>query len=110
MRAMLECHFRQEEDALFAALKAEGSIDPGSLGVLHNEHVQIRAMLAVLADTLDRQDASLSIEQIDAVAHMLAQHGRQEESLLYLMSDQVLAGHMVDVLHAMEEIAVYTKG
>lgn len=102
--AALERHFTMEEKVLFPEFEAATGSAQGPTSVMRMEHQQMRAIVAMLHETLNQRDADNFLGHSDTLNTMMQQHNMKEESILYVMSDRVLSGQQHDIIGAMSEI------
>lgn len=87
-------HMAAEEAVLYPALERAFPESGPSLRPLHEEHVELRTMLAVLAETLMRpatrgRDEQVVVQVRDFV-DLLRIHIRKEEAVVFDVSERVL--------------------
>lgn len=94
-REGLTRHIEWEENLLFPRFeKASGMTESGPTQVMRSEHIQIRALLEEIEDTLEMNKPSAScIEQLE---QMLTMHNMKEERVLYVQCDQLISKNDVD--------------
>ena len=94
-------HIRFEEDLLFPALESAARLPPhaGPTAVMRAEHVEIRAAVQALLDSIG--DPSVDPTPLRHRLHgALGPHNEKEELILYPMADRVLSGPGSDELVA----------
>lgn len=102
--AALERHFTMEENVLFPAFEEVTGNSHGPTYVMRMEHQQMRSMLAMLHESLAAHDADSFFGYSETLNTMMQQHNLKEESILYVMTDQALAGRQDDIISAMSGI------
>lgn len=100
----LERHFTMEEKVLFPEFEAATGSTQGPTSVMRMEHQQMRSILSMLHESLAQRDVDNFLGHSDTLNTMMQQHNMKEESILYVMSDRVLAGQQSDIIGAMSEI------
>jgi hemerythrin-like domain-containing protein len=98
----LERHFRMEEDVLFPAFEQATKSSTGPTGVMRTEHQHIRIILSRLSDAVGQCDTNDFFGHADTLRIMMHQHNLKEESILYVMTDRVLAGRQDQIIDAMD--------
>ena len=88
--AMLR-HLHMEENVLFPAFEARTGHAGGPTRVMCNEHVQMRDLLASMADSLAAADEADYAGLAETLLWLMQQHNVKEEQILYPMSDHMLA-------------------
>jgi len=101
----LEKHFAMEEKILFPEFEKATGSNQGPTSVMRMEHQQMRAMLPQLQDSLSQHDADNFFGYSDTFNTMIQQHNMKEETILYVMTDRVLAGRQDEVIGAMNSVA-----
>ena len=102
-RAM-ERHFRKEEEILFVAFEKVTGNSAGPTGVMRIEHQHLRAIMGRMCEAVVQHDADEFFGHADTLRIMMHQHNMKEESILYLMTDRVLAERRNEIIDAMREI------
>ncbi|HYD95793.1 MAG TPA: hemerythrin domain-containing protein [Noviherbaspirillum sp.] len=100
----LEHHLSMEEQVLFPEFESATGMVDGPTRVMRMEHQQLRSILEVLKDTLAKRDADGFFGYAETFNTMIQQHNMKEESILYVMTDNVLAGRRDEVIGAMREV------
>ncbi len=91
------CHHGKEEDLLFKVLIERGLPPEGPIKVMLDEHVQGRAYVKNLAQSVDKfqqGDKSVRATIIDngeGYANLLKNHIEKEDVVLYPMADKILS-------------------
>lgn len=98
-------HFAMEETILFLAFEEATGSSTGPTAVMRMEHAHIRGIVDRIADSLARRDVEDLFGHADTLRIMMLQHNLKEESILYLMTDRVLAGRSGAVIEAMDAVA-----
>lgn len=88
----LENHFRTEEESLFPAFEAATGMTGGPTQVMRYEHAQMRDLLEQMATAMKQQDGNAFAGAAETLLILMQQHNMKEESILYPMCDQTLAG------------------
>lgn len=99
--AAIKHHFQMEEQVLFPAFEEETGSLQGPTAVMRSEHTQIRALLADLNEALWQRAREDFLGCADTLNTLIQQHNMKEESILYRMSDRVLAERRAELLEAM---------
>jgi hemerythrin-like domain-containing protein len=102
--AALERHFTMEETILFPEFEEATGSNQGPTSVMRMEHQQMRSILAMMRDSLDQRDAENFFGYSETLNTMMQQHNMKEESILYVMTDRVLAGRQSDLISAMSGV------
>lgn len=97
----LERHFRMEESVLFPVFEQATDNRNGPTGVMRTEHQHIRIILSRLSEAVGQRDADDFFGHADTLRIMTHQHNLKEESILYVMTDRVLAGRQDQIIDAM---------
>lgn len=89
-----DTHMAAEEAVLYPALAATFPEAAGTLAPLHEEHADLRAMLASLEELLERpaareRDIQIAVDVRDLV-DLLRAHIRKEESVVFDVSERVM--------------------
>ncbi|RZI42777.1 hemerythrin domain-containing protein [Herbaspirillum sp. HC18] len=100
----LEHHLAMEEKVLFPEFENATGNNMGPTRVMRMEHEQLRSILTVLREALDQRDAEAFFGYAETFNTMIQQHNMKEESILYVMTDNILAGRQDEVINAMNEI------
>lgn len=103
-RAAVERHFAREESILFPEFEQRTGMTQGPTLVMREEHDQMRAALAGLADRLARRAGAAYLDQSDTLLMLMRQHNMKEEQVLYPMSERVLDDVGADLIEAMRLI------
>lgn len=99
--AALEKHLAMEEKVLFPAFEQATGSTQGPTTVMRMEHEQMRSILAMLRESLNQRDEDNFFGHSETLNTMMQQHNMKEESILYVMTDRVLAGRQEDIISAM---------
>ena len=105
----LEQHFTMEEEVLFPAFEKATGNSVGPTAVMRCEHGQMRELVQQMAVALDEGNMDDYLGHSDTLNIMMQQHNLKEESVLYQMTDRVLAGRKDEVMHAMQDISAATQ-
>jgi len=102
-----KCHHAKEEDLLFPAMEKAGIPRTGGpLGVMLREHVEGRALVKAMADSIpgirkgDDAAARRFAESARGYGALLSQHIYKEDNILYPMADARLSAATQDELSA----------
>lgn len=100
-----KCHHAKEEDLLFPAMEKAGIPRTGGpLGVMLREHVEGRALVKAMADSIpgirkgDKAAARRFAESARGYGALLSQHIYKEDNILYPMADARLSAAAQDEL------------
>lgn len=85
----LEAHFTAEEETLFPAFERASGVCSGPTAVMREEHRQMRELLQVLQQALDRQDGEAFAGVAETLLILMQQHNMKEENILYPMCDRL---------------------
>jgi len=92
-------HMRVEEELVFPAFEIRAGLpSTGPTATMRTEHRDIRNRLEQLALALDEGYEASELEH--SLAHMLAEHNRREEAILYPVLDRLLSADEGDMLAA----------
>lgn len=102
LKRQFATHMAAEEEVLFPALSGSLPHAQATLGPLHAEHVELRAMLQRLDATLRRspgpsRDEQIAVEVRDIV-DLLRIHIRKEESVVLSVAERVLTPQEIESL------------
>lgn len=86
----LERHMQVEEQVLFPAFERVTGMRGGPVPVMHQEHVQLRALLGGISDALAAADVDTAGGALDEAVELLRQHNTKEEHIIYPRTDQAL--------------------
>ncbi len=100
----MEHHFTMEETVLFPAFEARTGMTMGPTEVMRGEHVQMRALFAEMAESVEKQDSEQYIGLSETLLMFMQQHNSKEEQMLYRMTDQALGQGVEDVLERMAAV------
>ncbi|HYD60109.1 MAG TPA: hemerythrin domain-containing protein [Noviherbaspirillum sp.] len=100
----LEMHFSMEEQVLFPEFEEAVGSSEGPTAVMRMEHRQMREILSMLNECLQKRDADGFLGYSETLNTLMQQHNMKEESILYLMTDRVLSGRQEEIIGAMREI------
>lgn len=114
------CHHGKEEDNLFPAMESRGVPKfGGPIGIMLVEHDEGRRHVRELAAALDKYEAgdrspavkSSIIAHARGYAQLLSQHIEKEDSILYMIADDVLSDtDQEDLLTIFDRIEEQTIG
>ena len=86
-RAALLLHFTAEEEVLFPAFEAQTGMTMGPTRMMRIEHEQMRHLLGLAVNALQRADFDDYFGQVETLLIMMQQHNMKEENVLYPMCD-----------------------
>ena len=101
-RRTTEHHLSTEEEVLFPAFEQRTGNSMGPTQVMRMEHIQMRELIAAMANSLEKHNKQEYLGQSDTLMVLMQQHNIKEENVLYPMTDQVLAGEREQLLHRMQ--------
>jgi iron-sulfur cluster repair protein YtfE (RIC family) len=100
-RAAMDRHLAMEEQVLFPAFEAKTGNSMGPTGVMRMEHEQMRALMNDMgAATASGNDAGY-LGLSETLNMLMQQHNLKEESMLYPMSDRMLASARDELIRDM---------
>jgi len=102
----LEQHFAMEEQVLFPEFEEATGNRQGPTAVMRMEHGQMREVISMLNKCLAGRDADGFLGYSETLNTLMQQHNMKEESILYPMTDRVLAGRQDDIIGAMRGIGI----
>lgn len=102
--AALEHHFSMEEQVLFPAFEEAVGSNEGPTTVMRMEHRQMREILTMLNECLEKRDADGFLGYSETLNTLMQQHNMKEEGILYPMTDRVLNGRQESVINAMRGV------
>ena len=105
-RQAIEQHFAMEEQALFPRFEEASGNPMGPTQVMRHEHEQMRELFDEMADAVAAKNEDDFLGSAETLLILMQQHNRKEESILYPMSDQVLAGERESLLERMRATEV----
>lgn len=97
----LERHFGMEEKVLFPEFENVTGSTQGPTNVMRMEHQQMRSILEMLQDSAKRCSTDDFLGYSETLNTMMQQHNMKEESILYMMTDRVLAGRQDEIIKTM---------
>ncbi len=97
----LERHFGMEEKVLFPEFENVTGSTQGPTNVMRMEHQQMRSILEMLQDSAKRCSTDDFLGYSETLNTMMQQHNMKEESILYVMTDRVLAGRQDEIIKTM---------
>lgn len=100
----MEHHFSMEESVLFPAFENRTGMTMGPTEVMRGEHVQMRALFAEMAESVEKQDSEQYLGLSETLLMVMSQHNSKEEQMLYRMADQALGQSVDDVLERMAAV------
>ncbi|MGA9575870.1 MAG: hemerythrin domain-containing protein [Lysobacterales bacterium] len=91
--AGLRRHIAMEEEVLFPAFElASGMASGGPTAVMRMEHQQMQRLLEQVSDAIKSGDTQLALDVGDTLLMLIQQHSAKEETTLYPMAENLLAG------------------
>lgn len=102
----LEQHFSMEEQVLFPEFEEAVGSSEGPTAVMRMEHRQMREILTMLNECLDRHDVDGFLGYSETLNTLMQQHNMKEEGILYQMTDRVLNGRQDEIIGAMRGIGI----
>ena len=100
----LEQHFSMEENVLFLAFEKATGNHAGPTSVMRLEHQHLRGIMSRLAESIALRDAEEFFGHADTLRIMMQQHNLKEETVLYVMTDRILAGRQAEIIGAMDTL------
>jgi iron-sulfur cluster repair protein YtfE (RIC family) len=104
-RHSTETHFEVEEKILFPAFENATGMAMGPTQVMRVEHIQMRDVLAQMADAVAKRDADQYLGLSETLLMLMQQHNLKEEQILYRMADQALGGESDTLIGDMKALA-----
>lgn len=104
----LLAHIRMEENVLFPAFEAASGMASGPTYVMRTEHQHIQALLAGMQQAAADWDNDTFLSLSGELHQTLGHHNQKEETILYPMTDRLLAGKQDDMIAAMQRLAAST--
>lgn len=97
-------HFAMEEEILFPAFDARSGMGGrGPTAMMKIEHQQMRGLLDQIAESIESGDAQEALDIGDTLLMLVQQHNAKEESMLYPMAENMLAGEWAEMVALLEE-------
>jgi len=96
--ASMERHLGKEEEVLFPALERKMGTGMGPVQVMRKEHEDMRRLFREIREDISRQQAEHCLGLSDTLLMLMQQHNLKEESILYPMADQMLAGEQSEMI------------
>jgi len=90
--ASMKRHLSKEEEVLFPALEQKAGAGMGPVQVMRMEHEDMRRLFGEIREDIVQQQAEHCLGLTDTLLMLMQQHNLKEESILYPMADQMLAG------------------
>lgn len=91
-------HLAMEEEVLFPAFSARsGPAGDGPIAVMKAEHRQMEGLLEQIHETMEAGHAEEAMDLGDTLLMLVQQHNGKEESMLYPMAEDMLAGDWEDL-------------
>ncbi len=95
-----KCHHGKEENYLFEELVKKGiPKDNGPVGVMLNEHAQGREYIAQMSRGFDEKDIEIFNNAAVLYRDLLRQHIEKENSVLFVLADNVIDEQSQDLLY-----------
>lgn len=104
-RQSTETHFDMEEKVLFPAFESATGMTLGPTQVMRMEHVQMRDVLAQMAQAAAQHDQDQYLGLSETLLMLMQQHNLKEEQILYRMADQTLSAESAALLGSMKALA-----
>jgi len=104
-RMAMDRHLAMEEQVLFPAFEAKTGNSMGPTGVMRMEHEQMRALVNDMETAIASGNDASYLGLSETLNMFTQQHNLKEESMLYPMSDQVLADTREDIIRDMGSLA-----
>jgi hemerythrin-like domain-containing protein len=96
-RAVIESHFRCEEETLFPAFEAITGMAGGPTQMMRIEHARMRELLAQMQAALTAQAADNFAGAAETLLVFMQQHNLKEENILYPMCDRALTAQATEL-------------
>ncbi len=87
----MQRHIRLEEEIVFPLFEARSGIVDGPTAVMRDEHRCMRRALSLMRAGIDAEDADGYAEALSFLNSVRPDHDAREESILYPMTDRLLA-------------------
>lgn len=102
-RRAMRRHFAMEETVLFPAFEAATHATAGPTQVMRSEHAQMHALFDAMETALRNHEGGAYLGYAETLLWLMRQHNLKEETVLYPMSDRVLAHQRATLLARMAE-------
>ena len=97
-------HLEMEEDILFPAFDARsGNAVGGPTADMRMEHQKIRGMLEEIGEAIEAGQAEQALDRGDTLLMLVQRHNIKEESMLYPMAENMLAGEWAALAEHLEK-------
>ena len=100
-RMVMDRHLAMEEQVLFPAFEAKTGNSMGPTGIMRMEHGQMRALMNDMEAAIAAGDDASYLGLSETLNMLMQQHNLKEESMLYPMSDRVLANARDELIRDM---------
>ncbi len=100
----MQHHFAMEEDVIFPAFEQKTGMTMGPTQVMRSEHVQMRDIFSDMKEAVQQQNQDDYLGLSETLLIIMQQHNVKEESMLYPMADQELAGDLDEVFQKMNAV------
>jgi hemerythrin-like domain-containing protein len=102
----LEHHLSMEENVLFPAFEHATGNRNGPTQVMRVEHQHMRNIVERMHRAVCEQSIGDFFDHDDTLRIIMGQHNLKEESILYVLSDQVLHGRQNDLIIEMDNLVL----
>ncbi len=96
--ASMERHLGKEEKVLFPAMEQKTGTGMGPVQVMRGEHENMRRLFSEIKEDITRRQAERCLGLADTLLMLIQQHNLKEETILYAMADQILAGEQNNIM------------
>ncbi len=103
-RMVMDRHLAMEEQVLFPAFEAKTGNSMGPTAIMRMEHGQMRALMNDMEAAIAAENDASYLGLSETLNMLMQQHNLKEESMLYPMSDRILAGARDDLIRDMEDL------
>ncbi len=103
-QAMMELHFRKEEQGVFPIFEQATGNTLGPTRVMRLEHQQMQETLAEMSKALGGNDLEEFLGQAETLLILMQQHNIKEEQILYPLCDRVFGAQAGAVIEAMRAL------
>jgi DUF438 domain-containing protein len=98
-------HFNMEELVLFPELEEKTGHIFMPAQMMQSEHVHMRALLSDMVKTVEEQNREDYLGLSETMLIMMQQHNIKEESIIYPISDRLLAQQLPHLLSRMDQVS-----
>jgi hemerythrin-like domain-containing protein len=106
----LSRHLAMEEDVLFPTFERVSGNTSGPTAVMRIEHQRLRDLIEAGNAALAARETTDFLASAEALQILMGQHNLKEESILYPITDRVLASQVDAVLQAMQAVENRSAG